>query len=160
MNNFQMVPIGLYKSTDPGGNQKIAGYWLRNLPVTANNAWGGGSNANIASSGIGMIHAARILGENKLLSFAQRQLDWVIGFNPLNMSTMEGVGHNQPIRFINRTLNIPPLIEGAVMNGIGSTTDDQADMAPGSWQNCEYWTPQVSQTMWLMAELSNYGNKF
>jgi hypothetical protein len=154
MNNFNLVPIGLYKS-DPGNHKKIGDFWVRYLPVTANNAWGGGDNGSIASTGTCLMHAARILNNQKLKYFAQRQLDWIIGLNPLNMSTADGIGRNQPIRFINSSLNIPPLIEGAVMNGIGATVDDTPDMVPGSWQNCEYWTPPTVQTMLLMAELNS-----
>jgi hypothetical protein len=153
LNNFNLVPVGLYKSEDPGGNQKIGAYWYRYLTVTADNAFAGGINANIASTATGLLHASKILNEEKLKTFAQRQLDWIVGLNPLNSSTMEEVGHNQPVRFINRTLNIPPIIAGAVMNGIGGTKEDKPHLVPGSWQNCEYWTPQTSHTMWLMAEL-------
>jgi hypothetical protein len=153
IHTFHLAPLGLYLSSDPGGENKIGDYWLRYLSITANNAWGGGVNANTASTGIGLIHASRVLKDDKFLIIAQRQLDWILGANPLNMSTVEEVGHNQPIRFINRTLNIPPLIPGAVMNGIGGTENEQAHMNPGSWQNCEYWTPPTSLTMWLMAEL-------
>ena len=153
INNFNLVPVGLFKSEDPGGNQKIGGYWLRYLTVTADDAFAGGINANIASAGIGFLYVSKILQDEKLKTFAQRQLDWIVGLNPLNASTIEEVGHNQPIRFINNTLHIPPLIAGAVMNGIGGTKEDKPDLTAGSWQNCEYWTPQVAHTMWLMAEL-------
>jgi hypothetical protein len=27
-------------------------------------------------------------------------------------------------------------------------------LKPGSWQTCEYWTPMICYTMWLMSELS------
>jgi hypothetical protein len=153
LNNFNLVPIGLFKSKDPGGNQKIGEYWLRYLTVTDNDAFAGGTNANIASAGIGLLFASKILHDEKLKSLAQRQIDWIVGLNPLNTSTMEEVGHNQPIRFINSSLNIPPLIPGAVMNGIGATIDDIPHLDPGSWENCEYWTPQVAHVMWLMAAL-------
>lgn len=152
---FQLAPIGLYLSRDPGGDNKIGDYWVRYLSITANNAWGGGVNANTAATGIGLLHAARVLNDDRLRVIAQRQLDWIIGANPLNMSTAEEIGRNQPIRFINRTLDIPPLIPGAVMNGIGGTVDEQVHMNPGSWQNCEYWTPPTTLTMWLMAELQH-----
>ncbi len=152
MNNFNLAPMGLYLSENPGGNNRIGDYWVRYLTVT-DNAWGGGINANAASTGIGLLHASKILQNDKLGITAQRQLDWIIGCNPLNASTAEEIGFNQPVRFINSTLNIPPLIPGAVMNGIGGTLDDKPHLNPGSWQNCEYWTPPLAHTMWLMAEL-------
>jgi hypothetical protein len=152
---FSLAPMGLFSSNDPGGNNKLGDHWVRYLSITANNAWGGGVNANTASTGIGLLYASRIIEDEKLKVIAQRQLDWILGLNPLNMSTAEDIGNNQPIRFINSTLNIPPLIPGAVMNGIGGTVDEQVHMKPGSWQNCEYWTPPTVHTMWLMAELQH-----
>jgi len=151
-NDFHLVPWGLFLSEDPGGNRKIGDYWVRYLSVT-DNAREGGINANIASSGIGLLKASRILANEKLKMVAQRQLDWILGANPFCASTVEKVGNNQPLRFTNKRLKIPPLIPGAVMNGIGGTKDDHPHLKPASWQNCEYWTPPVAFTMWLMAEL-------
>ena len=53
----------------------------------------------------------------------------------------------------NEFLAATPLIPGAVMNRIGGTLDDQADMKPASYRTCEYWTPMACSTMWLMAEI-------
>ena len=151
-NDFHLVPWGLFLAKDPGGNRKIGDYWVRYLSIT-DQAREGGINANIASSGIGLLKASRILENEELKMLAQRQLDWILGANPFNASTVEKVGNNQPLRFINKRLKIPPLIPGAVMNGIGGTEDDHPHLKAGSWQNCEYWTPPVAYTMWLMAEL-------
>jgi hypothetical protein len=41
------------------------------------------------------------------------------------------------------------------MNGIGGTADDQPQLLPGIYHTCEYWTPMVAYTMWLMAELQS-----
>jgi hypothetical protein len=155
LHTFNLAPLGLYLSEDPGGNNKIGDYWVRYLSVTAGDAWDTGINPKVASAGIGLLYASRILGNDNLKKIAQRQLDWIIGANPLNMSTVEEVGRNQPIRMINRKLKIPPLIPGAVMNGIGGTLDEQVHLEPGSWKECEYWTLPTSHTMWLMAELQN-----
>ncbi len=149
---FDLVPWGLYRSEDPGGNRQIGRYWVRYLSVT-DNARQGGINANIGSTAIGLSKASRILANNELKVLAQRQLDWILGANPFGASTVEQVGNNQPARFVNKKLKIPPLIPGAVMNGIGGTKDDRPHLKPASWQNCEYWTPPVAYTMWLMAEL-------
>ena len=68
---------------------------------------------------------------------------------------MTGVGRNQPKQFVTGEFRpVTPLIDGAVMNGIGGTSDDQPDLKPGSWQTCEYWTPMVCYTVWWMSELS------
>jgi hypothetical protein len=41
------------------------------------------------------------------------------------------------------------------MNGIGGNELDEPQLAPGSWNTCEYWTPMVCYAMWLMAELES-----
>jgi len=152
---FQLAPWGLYLSEDPGGNNKMGNYWIRYLSVTEGGVYAGGINPKAAPAGIGMLHASRILKNDALNTIAQRQLDWILGLNPLNMSTVESVGHNQPIRFINTDLDIPPVIPGAVMNGIGGTRNEQVHCDPGSWQNCEYWNPPTASTMWILAELQH-----
>ena len=49
-----------------------------------------------------------------------------------------------------------PVLPGAVLNGLGGDTGDQADIGNGDWQISGYWTPMVAYTLWLMAELSEY----
>jgi hypothetical protein len=149
-NDFGIVPLGLFVGDDPGGSRKIGKYWYRyfSRPGTV------GINANLASAGVGLIKASRLLKDPALAAVAQRQLDWIIGVNPFNASTMEGVGCNQPERYHPGEFRPgTPQIMGAVMNGINGTADDEANLDPGSWPTCEYWTPMVCFTMWLMAEL-------
>ncbi|MCK5206385.1 MAG: glycoside hydrolase family 9 protein, partial [Cyclobacteriaceae bacterium] len=112
-------------------------------------------NANIASAGIGMFKAASILNDQKLKSQAQRQLDWIIGVNPFNSSTLVGVGYNHPKHFAGSSFYpLTPVIPGAVLNGLGGDHEDQPTIGNGNWQISEYWTPMVAYTLWLMAEIS------
>ncbi|MCK5281042.1 MAG: glycoside hydrolase family 9 protein, partial [Cyclobacteriaceae bacterium] len=118
--------------------------------------WWVGNNALITSTGVGLLKAAEILNDDRLAHLAQRQLDWVQGANPFNYSTMIGVGFNGHKHFDGSTfLPGTPVIPGAVLNGIGGDHDDMPDLKDGSWQTCEYWTPMVAYTLWLMAEISN-----
>jgi len=119
--------------------------------------WWVGINANLASAGVGLVKAAKNLQDFRLLGLAQRQLDWILGVNPHNASTVEGIGHNHPQQFVNGNEFRPatPRLPGAVMNGIGGTVEDQPDLYDGSYHTAEYWTPMVAYTVWLMAELSN-----
>jgi hypothetical protein len=116
-----------------------------------------GINANIASAGIGLLRAAEILDEPGLRASAQRQLDWIVGGNPFCASTVEGIGHNHPLQFVNTVEFFPPTprLPGAVMNGLGGTVDDQPFMGEGIYHVSEYWTPMVSYAVWLMAELQH-----
>jgi len=81
------------------GRYKRAGdYWYRYfMPPEAE--WWVGINANLASSGIGLLKASVVLHDPKLKAYAQKQLDWIIGINPFNSSTIEGVGYNHPKHF-------------------------------------------------------------
>jgi hypothetical protein len=79
-----------------------------------------------------------------------------LGVNPFGASTVTGVGRNQPKLYVTGAFRpATPLIRGGVMNGIGGTDGDEPELAPGSYNTCEYWTPMVAYTMWLMAELSS-----
>jgi hypothetical protein len=116
--------------------------------------WWVGINAHLASNGVGLSRAARLLGDARLAHAAQRQLDWVLGANPFDASTMTGVGGNQPPLFVTGEFRPPtPLIAGGVMNGLGGSANDEVRLEPGSYHTCEYWTPMVAYVMWLMAEL-------
>lgn len=153
-NSFGIVPFGLYTGNDPGGNRKVENYWYRYF-MQPERDWWVGINSNLASAGIGLLKASQALNDPDLKSYAQRQLDWIIGANPLNSSTLIGTGYNHPEHFPGSTFYPQtPVIPGAVMNGLGGNHDDQPVIGGGWWQISEYWTPMVAHTLWLMAELS------
>jgi hypothetical protein len=159
---FGIIPFGLY-SQDPGGNRRIGNYWyrwfmMRGHENRSTSDWWVGTNAHLASNGLGLVRAAYILKNPQLAALAQRQLDWILGNNPLNCSMMTGVGINQPELYRNRALTPhTPLIPGGVMNGLGGSAADECIVEPGEWTTCEYWTPMVSYTMRLAAALQSGG---
>ncbi len=161
--NYGIIPYGLYL-TDPGGGHRAGDHYYRYfmMPDGENKPgddWWVGINAHLASHGVGLSKAADVLNFPELRRLAQRQLDWIVGANPFNASTVSGVGRNQPTVYVPGAFKPPtPTIPGGVMNGIGGTLDDQPDLAPKSWNTCEYWTPMVAHTMWLMAELQKDEN--
>ncbi len=153
-NNFGIVPWGLYEKKDPGGNRKVGGYWYRYF-MEPELDWWVGINANIASAGIGLLKAATILKDDRIKASAQKQLDWILGSNPFNSSTMVGAGYNHPAHFGGSSfLPSTPVLPGAVLNGLGGDHEDMPVIGKGDWQISEYWTPMVAYTLWLMAELS------
>ncbi len=157
LNTFGIVPFGLYKGKDPGGNRKAGEYWYRYF-MQPELDWWVGINSNLASAGIGLLKASQVLDDPKLKALAQRQLDWITGVNPFNSSTVVGVGYNHPKHFPGSTfLPNTPVIPGAVLNGLGGTPLDQPEIGTGNWQISEYWTPMVAYTIWLMAELTAAG---
>jgi len=153
-NSFGIVPFGLYGGNDPGGKRKVGAFWYRYF-MQPELDWWVGVNANLASAGVGLLKAAKVLNKPELKAYAQRQLDWIIGVNPFNSSTLIGIGYNPPKHFPGSTFHPQtPVINGAVMNGLGGDPDDQPMIGNGMWQISEYWTPMVAYTVWLMAELS------
>lgn len=153
-NNFGIVPWGLHEKNDPGGNRQINGYWYRYF-MQPELDWWVGINSNITSAGIGLLKAAIVLKDDRLKALAQKQLDWVLGSNPLNSSTMVGVGYNHPAHFAGSSfLPTVPVLPGAVLNGLGGDHEDMPVIGKADWQISEYWTPMVAYTLWLMAELS------
>jgi hypothetical protein len=153
-NSFGIVPFGLFDKNDPGGNRKIGSYWYRYF-MQPEQEWWVGINSNLASAGIGLLKAARVLKDDRMKATAQRQLDWIFGSNTLNSCTMVGVGYNHPAHFAGSSfLPNVPLLQGAVVNGLGGDHHDMPVRGDGTWQVAEYWTPMVAYTLWLMAELS------
>lgn len=162
-NPFGLIPIELFKGPAAAGARPLGTYGYRYFVSVKRDAknregWWVGINAHLASNGVGLARASRLLSDPRLRGLAQRQLDWIIGVNPFDASTMEDVGRNQPRQFVSSEFRpATPHIPGAVMNGIGGRADDSPFLNAGSWQTCEYWTPMVCYTMWLMAELEAAG---
>lgn len=153
-NAFGIVPYGLYRS-DPGGARALGRFWFRYF-YEENPKWYVGSNSLLASSGVGLVKAARLLGRPDLLALAQRQLDWILGCNPFNASLVMGAGYNNPQHMFGAEYDpATPFLPGAVLNGITGDAHDRPQLRPGSYQECEYWTPMVCYTMWLLAELGS-----
>jgi hypothetical protein len=156
-NSFGIIPFGLFSKQDPGGNRKVGEYWYRYF-MHPELSWWVGINANIASAGVGLMKAAEVLNDPKLSAIAQQQLDWIIGVNPFNSSTIVSVGYNNPFPMLggNEFRPATPVIPGAVMNGLGGDKDDMPNLITKSnYQQSEYWTPMVAYTLWLMAEISH-----
>jgi hypothetical protein len=156
---FGTIPFGLYAGDDPGGGRRFGDHYYRWFMKPAqedrDDDWWVGINAHLASHGVGLLKAAKLLDRPELASLAQRQLDWILGVNPCNASTVTGAGRNQPKLYQAGAFKPPtPLIDGGVMNGLGGDASDHVRADAGSWNTCEYWTPMVGYTVWLMAELS------
>jgi Glycosyl hydrolase family 9/Cellulase N-terminal ig-like domain len=154
-NSFGIVPYGLFSKQDTLGNKKSGKYWYRYF-MDPRLSWWVGINANLASAGVGLMKASAILNDPELKALAQKQLDWIIGANPFNSSTIMTVGRNQPTPMLGSEFKPPtPLLPGAVMNGLGGDVADQPHfIAENNYQQSEYWTPMVAYTIWLMAEIS------
>lgn len=155
-----IVPYGFFASGDPGGDRKLGDYWYRWFMEVTGSAdieqYWLGINGNLASTGVGLSRAGTLLKHSAYSSLAQRQLDWILGCNPFNASTVIGAGFNQPALYVNAALSPhTPAINGGVVNGIGGTNLDEPYLGSGTYHTCEYYTPMVAYTTWLMAELQS-----
>ncbi|HNT22678.1 MAG TPA: glycoside hydrolase family 9 protein [Saprospiraceae bacterium] len=151
-NAFGIVPLGLFQNPEKGGRQ--AGKYSYRYFMYPEKEWWVGINSNLASAGVGLFKAAGILQDENLKTLAQRQLDWILGANPFNSSTLVGLGYNHPKHFPGSTfLPRTPVIPGAVMNGLGGDEEDRPVIGDGWWQVSEYWTPMVAYTLWLLVIL-------
>jgi hypothetical protein len=115
-----------------------------------------GPNGDICNAALFLLRAYHVTGDARYLTVAQRQVDWIMGCNPFDASTIEGVGLNQPLRFINASEFFPPVpqIPGAVMTGIMGDADDNPEPFDN---NCstEYDMPVGAPLMWLLSEVSS-----
>jgi hypothetical protein len=137
----------------PGGTARYR-YFFR-----FQNASGGmlqsGPNLDALGNAIFLMRACRLTGEKRSFDVACRQIDWVLGCNPFDASTVEGVGQNQPMRFVNGGEFFPPTpqIPGAVMTGIQGTPDDNPEPF-GNNCSTEYDMPPTALLMWTLSELA------
>src|SRR5689334_3007374 len=137
--NFVLFLSAFFKKKDPGGNRKIGKYWYRYF-MEPELEWWVGINSNIASSGVGLLKAASVLKDDHMKALAQKQLDWILGSNPFNSSTMEDAGYNHPVHFAGSSfLPSVPVLPGAVLNGLGGDHEDMPVIGNGDWQISEYW---------------------
>ena len=153
---FGIVPYGLYASADPGGGRRVGDLWyrwfMRQRGEYKDADWWVGNSAHLCSNGIGLRRAADLLGTPTAAVLAQRHLDWMLGANPFDATLVSGSGRNVPRVYRPGTFSPPtPTISGGVLNGIGGDGSDRAELSPGAWQTCEYWTPNVALTHWLLA---------
>jgi len=115
-----------------------------------------GPNGDISTAALFLLRAHRLTGEARYLAAAQRQLDWILGCNPFDASTVEGVGLNQPLRYINDDEFFPPTpqIPGAVTTGIMGDDNDNPEPF-GNNCSAEYDMPVVASLMWLLSEMTS-----
>ncbi len=108
-----------------------------------------GSNARCSLDAVALAAAARALDRPELLDHGYRLLEWTLGNNPFQISTMNGVGVLQPCALSFQMGNIP----GGVTLGIGGDEEDQP-WYPHPWAcRDEYYGYQTSQFLWAVLAL-------
>ncbi len=115
-----------------------------------------GVNHEILGASLFLSLAAKVLGDRRCLEVAGRQIGWILGVSPFDMSTVEGIGYDQTERLISAEFfPPPPQIPGGMMVGIiGDKADEPLQRGSAS---CEYDIPPMSLLMWLLGELQDSG---
>lgn len=110
-----------------------------------------GSNARYSLSAVALAAAASVLKRPALLDDGYRLLEWTLGNNPFQISTMSGVGVLQPATLSFQMGNIP----GGVTLGIGGDDKDQP-CYPHLWSGTdEYYGYQTSHFTWALLALQH-----
>lgn len=115
-----------------------------------------GANKALARKAILLAKGSRILGNPKLREAAWRQIDWIVGNNPLNISTVYGSGQRQPTVYKGQ---LEPPSDGMVVQGIGGGGKDTPYLRKGHWRWCEM---ELHNTAWFaqaVFELLSQENK-
>lgn len=102
-----------------------------------------GANKILARKAILLARGAKILNNPKLSHAAWRQVNWILGSNPLNTSTVFGVGQNQPKLYKEW---LAPRTDGMVLQGIGGGSKDMPYLRQGHWRHCEM---ELHNTAWF-----------
>jgi hypothetical protein len=155
--SYGIIPMALYL-TDPGGGRTAGTYYYRWCYENhENGTWWNGINPRIGYTGACLVRGGMLINHPDAIRIGQQQLDFIYGCNPFNTSTVTGLGYNQPEYFkTSEFVPFTPMIDGAVMAGIGSSEEDLPVLLPEWWQTTEYWMEAVSGTILLLNELNRY----
>lgn len=133
-NAFGIVPAYLSLTDSAGGQtgakmrRKIGGLHYQYLCDNR------GANKALSRNAALLARGARILDRPVLRDAAWRQIDWIFGANPLNASTVYGVGHGQPRAY---KAWLEPPTDGVLVQGIGGGDSDTPYLRQGHWRWCE-----------------------
>jgi len=151
-NAYSLVPIGLWKKNIGGPKpRRVGGLHYRYFFIRKGNRLRVGRSHHILGDGVCLAKAAKVLNDPRYRELAWHQLEWVIGRNPLGISSVTGIGRcSRP--YVGVGTGAKGGIDGGVMNGVRGDDNDMP-LPPRSWAGCEYWTPNVTYFLWLTSEL-------
>ena len=105
-------------------------------------------NLDLSAAGIVLKHSAKIFDDARYELAAQNQIDWILGANPFDASSVEGLGYNNPHRGVFGEFFPPvPQIPGGVYTGI----TEHAFLEEAFGLECEYDLPETTWFMHLLA---------
>lgn len=149
-NPFGLLPYAFYQTPPPNnpharyrqiGEELFFRYFLANDRRI--------SNARCSLNAVAFAAAARVLERPELLDRGYRLLEWTLGANPFQVSTMNGVGVLQPDPLSFQMGVIP----GGVTLGPGGDENDMPAYTHPRSCTDEYYGYQTSQFMWALLAL-------
>lgn len=137
---------------DKSGNRRTSFFFPHNSNAAP---WWQGENARLASLATAARLAAPHFADDpefvrRLNTYADNQLNWILGLNPFDSCMLNGVGHNNPqyLFFDSWEFTNAP---GGISNGITSGFNDEQDIdynltykqtgADNDWRWQEQWLP-------------------
>jgi len=98
-----------------------------------------GLNCDMLAMGLVALELAADTGDAALRRMAARQVNWLLGCNPVGYCMITGLGTN-PAPLIDPSLGTGP-INGGIPNGIIGRGSDNHPVWGASWDSREYWLP-------------------
>lgn len=162
-NAFGQIAKEIYTEADPAG-RKIGDLWYRYFFRHAFEDFGNyhrqGANAASALYTVGLTKAARLLNNPALRVLAQRQIDWLLGANPVGdqgICSVTGFGYENFGTTRGASLLNYPQIDGGVANGLSGTIDTDQPMNEANRNHNvssnEYWVVNEGTFQWALAEI-------
>jgi hypothetical protein len=99
-----------------------------------------GLNCDLMAMATLALERARDTGRPELREMAVRQVNWILGANPLGYGMLEGFA-TQPSPGIDPAIGTG-IIRGALPNGISGRGLDNVPAWGATWDSREYWLPQ------------------
>jgi len=112
-----------------------------------------GMNCDHFAYGLVAIRLAHLYNDPRLEEFADNQVQWVLGNNPLNYCMISGAGTRNPQTFSGFYGKGP--VPGGIPNGIVGKGGEgiEPDWIAYSWNSGEYWLPHNSYYLALIPYL-------
>lgn len=137
-------PFGYARQHFRSGGSLQSGFFIPHDNETG--YWWQGENARLASLAAAAMMGGRVLDpsdrqilgiDSRLARFAGRQLDWILGTNPFDISFLNGFGRNNPPEYAAYKPQVDTHV-GGISNGITGAEDNGAGI---QWLNGDPETP-------------------
>lgn len=150
-NAFGILPYGLWVGSFNNEARNVGNLYYRYFKGQPEYKFFSGRNDTLLGLAASLAKASRLFSKPEYNRLAWRQLDWLLGVNPFEMTMITGAGHHQAPFYAGQSRLIP--IDGGVMNGITGDLNDYPVKPEGNFEDGEYWIPNVSYFIMVLSEL-------